>query len=114
MKNYLISIIIPVYNAEKYLLKCLNSVINQTYNNLEIILVDDESTDNSSKIYNEFAKNDNRIKIFHQKNKGVSSARNCGIDKARGKYIAFIDPDDEIESNMEMIQLLKDAPDVEL
>lgn len=99
MKNYLISIIIPVYNAEKYLLKCLNSVINQTYNNLEIILVDDESTDNSSKIYNEIAKNDNRIKIFHQKNKGVSSARNKGLANCNGDYILFLDADDYLELN---------------
>ena len=96
----LISIIIPVYNTEQYLSKCLDSVINQTYKNLEIIVIDDGSTDNSGKICDEYALKDNRIKVVHKQNAGVSSARNIGLDIARGEYIAFIDSDDYIELDM--------------
>ncbi|QCT70192.1 glycosyltransferase family 2 protein [Eubacterium maltosivorans] len=96
-KQQLISVIIPVYNVEKYIEKCLQSVIKQTYRNLEIILIDDGSTDNSLKVCQNFKKLDKRIKVFSQKNCGVSSARNLGISKARGAYIGFIDSDDWIE-----------------
>lgn len=96
----LISIIIPVYKVEKYLAKCLDSVINQTYKNLEIILIDDGSPDNSGKICDEYAKKDNRIKVIHKENGGVSSARNAGISIAKGKYIGFVDSDDWLELNM--------------
>ena len=99
MKN-LISIIIPVYNVEQYLSRCVDSVINQTYKNLEIILVDDGSTDNSGKICDEYALKDNRIKVIHKKNGGVSSARNAGLDIAKGDYIGFVDSDDFIEHDM--------------
>ena len=95
--NPLISIIIPVYNVEKYLKECLNSVINQTYTNLEIILVDDGSTDSSGQMCDEFAKNDNRIKVIHQKNQGQAVARNKALDIMQGEYLAFIDSDDMVD-----------------
>ena len=96
-KNDLVSIIVPVYNVEKYLRQCIESLINQTYKNIEIILVDDGSTDNSGKICDEYAKNDIRIKAIHQPNKGVSAARNNGLEHATGKYITFVDSDDYID-----------------
>lgn len=91
-----VSIIVPIYNTAKYLPKCLDSIVNQTYHNLEIILVNDGSTDNSSQIIQQYAKKDSRIQIINQKNAGQSAARNSGIQKATGKYISFIDSDDEI------------------
>ncbi len=94
-----ISIIIPIYNTAKYLPKCLDSVLNQTHNNLEIILIDDGSTDNSGKIADEYAKKDQRIKVIHQKNAGQSAARNAGLKKATGKFINFIDSDDFIAND---------------
>lgn len=93
----LISIIVPVYNAEKYLRKCIDSIVNQTYTNLEIILVDDGSPDNSGAICDEYAKNDSRIKVIHKPNGGLSSARNAGLDLSSGEYLTFIDSDDYIE-----------------
>ena len=93
----LISIIIPIYNVEKYLPDCLNSVISQTYSNIEIILVDDGSPDGCAKICDYYAKKDNRIKVIHQKNGGLSNARNSGIKIATGKYITFVDSDDYID-----------------
>lgn len=99
-KNEKISIIVPVYNAEKYLKKCINSIINQTYSNLEIILIDDGSTDNSGNICDEFAKKDNRILVIHKKNEGLSATRNVGIEKATGEFIGFVDSDDYIEKDM--------------
>lgn len=98
--NDLISIIVPVYNVEKYLPKCIDSIISQTYSNLEIILVDDGSTDMSHQICDDYSKMDNRIKVIHKKNGGVSSARNLGLNNSTGEYIGFIDPDDYIEPNM--------------
>ena len=95
--TWLVSIIIPVYNVEKYLTKCLDSVINQTYSNLEIILVDDGSTDRSGVICDEYAGLDERIKVIHNKNSGVSSARNTGIKICKGDFIAFIDSDDYVD-----------------
>lgn len=99
MIKELVSVIIPVYNVEKYLSACLDSVINQTYKNLEIILVDDGSTDNSLKICENYQKIDSRIKFVHKKNGGVSSARNLGLKKCHGKFIYFIDSDDRIDKN---------------
>lgn len=90
----LISIIIPVYNVEKYLSKCLDSILAQTYTNLEIILVDDGSTDNSGKICDEYAKRYKRIKVLRQKNYGVSYARNMGLKVAKGYFVSFMDSDD--------------------
>lgn len=100
MNKDLITIIIPVYNVEKYLKKCLDSIINQTYKNLEIILIDDGSIDNSPKICDEYAIKDKRIKVIHKRNAGVSSARNDGLNKATGQYLIFVDSDDYIELNM--------------
>lgn len=90
----LISIVVPVYNTEKYLKKCVNTIVNQTYKNLEIILVDDGSTDNSGKMCDELANTDNRIKVIHKKNGGLSSARNEAMKVVSGDLIAFVDSDD--------------------
>lgn len=95
----LVSIVIPVYNCEQYIEKCLNSILQQTYKNLEIIVINDGSIDQSEEKINNLARTDKRIKVFKQKNKGVSSARNCGFRCATGKYITFIDGDDYIASN---------------
>ena len=95
-----ISIIVPVYNVEKYLHRCVESVLNQSYKNLEIILIDDGSTDESGKICDEFKKNDNRIKVVHKENGGISDARNAGLNEATGEYIAFVDSDDWISPVM--------------
>ena len=94
--NPLISVIIPIYNVERYLSKCLNSVINQTYKNIEIILINDGSTDDSLKIAQEFQEKDSRIKLYSQKNQGLSGARNTGLKKVTGDYITFIDSDDYV------------------
>lgn len=94
-----ISIIIPVYNVSKYLRKCLESVINQTYQNLEIIVINDGSTDGCDKICDEYAKKDNRIRVIHQSNKGLSEARNSGLKVMTGEFVGFVDPDDWIEPN---------------
>ena len=99
VSNPLISVIIPVYKVEKYLEKCVDSVINQTYDNLEIILVDDGSPDNCPKMCDEYAKKDKRIKVIHKENGGVGSARNKGIEKSTGEYITFVDSDDWLEKN---------------
>ena len=100
MEQYKISLIVPVYKVEEYLNKCVDIIINQTYKNLEIILVDDGSPDNCGKICDEYAKKDSRIKVIHKENGGVSSARNVGLDVATGDYIGFVDSDDWIEDDM--------------
>ena len=92
----LISIIVPVYNVEKYLNRCIDSLISQTYQNIEIILVDDGSTDSSSEIVDGYLKKDNRIKVFHKDNGGLSDARNKGIEISKGKYLSFVDSDDYV------------------
>ena len=97
MNKALVSIIVPVFNVENYMKKCLDSVINQTYKNIEILLIDDGSKDSSGKICDEYSKKDKRIKIFHKENGGLSSARNYGIEKATGEYLTFIDSDDTLE-----------------
>jgi glycosyltransferase involved in cell wall biosynthesis len=97
--NPKISIIVPVYNVEKYLERCVNSLLSQTYQNLEIILIDDESPDRCPKICEEFAKKDNRIIVVHQANAGLACVRNRGIEVATGDFIAFIDSDDWISSD---------------
>ena len=99
-EDYLISIIVPVYKVEKYLQECVTSIQNQTYRNLEIILVDDGSPDKSGKLCNEYAKRDSRIKVIHKVNGGLSSARNAGLKIAKGEYIGFVDSDDYIRKNM--------------
>lgn len=100
MENDLITVVIPVYKVEKYIDRCLNSVVNQTYGNLEIILVDDGSPDKCPLICDEWAKRDKRIKVVHKKNEGLGMARNTGIDFATGKYICFFDSDDYIALNI--------------
>lgn len=95
----LISIIIPVYNAERYLKKCIESILTQTYEKIEVILIDDGSKDNSGKICDEYATKDGRIRVIHKKNAGVSAARNTGIENAQGEFIAFVDSDDWLEKN---------------
>lgn len=92
-----ISIIVPVYNVEKYIDRCIDSILNQTFKDFELILVNDGSTDNSGDICDKYSKIDSRIKVIHKINGGVSSARNVGIDNANGKYIQFIDPDDWVD-----------------
>lgn len=110
MGNDLISIIIPVYKVEEYLEKCIESVLKQTYTNLQIILVDDGSPDNCGKICDEYAKKDSRIEVIHKVNGGLSDARNVGIAKAKGKYIGFVDSDDYIKEDMYeiLINLIKE------
>jgi glycosyltransferase involved in cell wall biosynthesis len=98
-KTAKVTVIVPVYNVEKYLRKCLNSLINQTYKNLEIIVINDGSTDNSADICDEFAVKDSRVLVIHQKNSGVSVARNVGLDKMTGSYVTFVDSDDYLELN---------------
>lgn len=95
--DILISIIVPVYNAERYLKRCLDSIVEQTYNKIEILLINDGSNDNSGEICDCYKESDDRIKVIHTVNQGVSTARNIGIENARGKYICFVDSDDYIE-----------------
>ena len=90
------SIIVPVYNIENYITECIESIITQTYQNFELILVDDESTDKSGEICDMYAKMYSKIKVIHKKNGGLSSARNSGIDNSNGEYLMFIDGDDKL------------------
>lgn len=108
------SIVVPVYNVEKCLHRCVESITNQTYSDIEIILVDDGSTDSCPKICDELAKNDNRIIVIHKKNGGLSDARNSGMKIARGDYIILVDSDDYIETDtcMELLRFTKSKPDV--
>lgn len=99
-----ISVIVPVYKVEKYLERCVTSIRNQTYENLEIILVDDGSPDNCGKMCDEYAKEDSRIKVLHKENGGLSDARNKGIEGSTGEYIAFVDSDDWLD--IDMIEIL--------
>lgn len=101
MDNPKISVIVPVYNVEQYLPRCIDSILAQTFTDFELLLIDDGSTDNSGKICDEYAKKkDTKIRVWHKENGGVSSARNMGLDFAKGEYIQFIDSDDFIEKNM--------------
>ena len=100
MEQALISVIVPVYNVEKYLPECVESIISQTYGNLEVILIDDGSTDRSGKICDEFAEKDSRIVAVHQKNSGVSAARNRGLDVCNGENVSFVDSDDYISADL--------------
>lgn len=106
MRDILISFIVPVYNAEKSLDRCINSIINQSYTNIEIILINDGSIDNSKLICNKYAKEDNRVHVEHIKNSGVSNARNTGLNLASGEYIVFVDSDDYLEDDM-LVSLVK-------
>ena len=96
----MISVIVPVYNVEPYLKKCLDSIIGQSYKDLEILIIDDGSTDYSGNICDEYEELDDRIRVFHTENKGLSCARNLGLDEAKGEWIGFVDSDDWIEPNM--------------
>lgn len=109
MKKELISIIVPIYKVEKYLNQCISSIVNQTYKNIEIILVDDGSPDNCPKICDEWAKKDARIKVIHKNNGGLSDARNYGIDSATGDYLMFVDSDDYVSEEIceKLLSLIK-------
>lgn len=98
MEEKIISVIVAIYNVEKYVDFCIKSIVNQTYKNIEIILVDDGSTDNSHSICDDWVKKDNRIKVIHKPNGGLSDARNAGLDIMTGEYVTFIDGDDYIDS----------------
>lgn len=100
MKRDYVSIIVPVYNNGRYIKKCIESIVNQTYRKLQIILIDDGSTDESGKICDTYAEQDERIEVYHLENRGVSHTRNFGLNKAFGEYIQFVDADDCIKSNM--------------
>lgn len=100
MNKPLISIVVPIYNVEAYLVNTVESILKQSYANLEVILVDDGSTDSSGKISDDLAKYDKRIRVVHKKNGGLSDARNIGIEMAEGKYLGFVDGDDFIDENM--------------
>lgn len=94
-----ISVIVPVYNVEKYVEQCIKSIVNQTFKNFELIIVDDGSTDNSGKLCDNFAENDYRIHVIHTENRGVAAARNKGLDIAIGEFICFVDSDDYVQNN---------------
>lgn len=110
-KKKLVSVIIPVYNTEQYLSECIDSVIRQTYRSLEIILIDDGSTDRSPQICDQYAKEDMRIQVIHQPHQGVSTARNAGLSVLQGEYVVFCDSDDRMECNMIecLVKNLQDA-----
>lgn len=110
-----VSIIVPVYNVEKYLRRCVDSILAQTFTDFECILIDDGSPDGSPAICDEYAKKDNRIKVIHQENSGVSAARNAGLDVARGEWIGFVDSDDWVENNfLETLMNLKDIENYDI
>lgn len=96
--NPKISVIVPVYNVEKYLHRCIDSILAQTFTDFELLLIDDGSTDGSGAICDEYATKDNRVRVFHKENGGVSSARNLGLDNMRGGYLTFVDSDDWVDS----------------
>ena len=98
--NDLISVVVPAYNIENYIERCIKSILNQTYSNIEVIIVDDGSTDNTGSIIDKYALKDHRVIPLHKENGGVSSARMEGIDRAKGEWIGFVDGDDVIEENM--------------
>ena len=105
-----ISVIIPVYNVEKWLNKCVDSILAQSYENFEVILVNDGSTDKSGDICDQYLKEDNRVKVFHNKNKGLSYSRNFGVKNSNGKYVMFVDSDDflsEKNAYQEMVNILE-------
>lgn len=97
--NPLISVIVPVYNSGQYLARCIESVLHQSFVDFELLLINDGSSDDSSSICSDYAVRDNRIRVFHQNNAGVSAARNLGIKEIRGKYLAFVDADDYVYPN---------------
>ena len=92
----MVSIIVPVYNTEQYLRRCIDSIVNQEYTDFELLLIDDGSKDSSGVICDEYAEKDARVRVIHKENSGVSDSRNCALDHAKGKYIQFLDSDDWI------------------
>jgi len=115
-KKTLVSVILPVYNTSKYLKRCLDSIIKQTYTNLEIIIINDGSTDNSLNICNKYSKNDHRIKIFSQKNKGAYIARNEGLSLATGDWLIFVDSDDwiDIDGIEGLVAMINKYPQIDM
>ena len=105
MEQALISVIVPVYKVEAFLPKCVNSILNQTYKNLEILLVDDGSPDGSGALCDAYARQDSRVRVIHKKNGGLSDARNAGIEAAAGDYLAFVDSDDWLEPDTYEVML---------
>lgn len=114
VKNDLISVIVPVYNTELYLSRCIDSIIDQTYKNLEIILVDDGSTDHSGEICDSYAEKDKRIQVIHKENGGTASARNRGLEIARGEYVGFVDSDDYVAEDMYQTLVEYMQPDIDI
>lgn len=110
----MISIIVPVYNAQKYIKRCVESIVNQTYNDWELFLIDDGSKDESGTICDQLAKSDSRIQVFHTENQGASAARNRGLDEAIGEFVTFVDADDWIETNHLQVLIDQALPDVDL
>lgn len=108
-----ISVIVPVYNVEKYLSRCIDSILAQTFKDFELLLIDDGSKDSSGKICDEYAKKDKHIRVFHKENGGVSSARNLGLDLAVGEWVSFVDADDKIEEKY-LSDLIENSSNVEL
>ena len=107
----MVSVIVPVYNAEKYIEKCVMSILSQTYGDIEVLLIDDGSTDQSGHIIDNIAKTDSRISVLHTENRGVAKARNCGIAQSKGEYIAFLDSDDQMDAHFieKAISAIKDS-----
>ena len=107
----MVSVLIPAYNAEKTINRCIESILHQAYENIEVIIVNDGSTDNTLSILSNYAKIDRRIAIYNQTNKGVSATRNVCLKNAHGDYVLYVDADDWIEANMiqQMLELMKDA-----
>lgn len=110
----LITVIVPVYNTERYLRRCIESILSQTYDKFELLLVDDGSKDASGRICDEYAGKDLRVRVFHKSNGGVSSARRLGLDNARGEWIAFVDSDDCIDEHFLSVMTENMSPDVDL
>lgn len=98
MNNPKISVIVPVYNVEKYLRRCIDSILAQTFTDFELLLIDDGSKDNSRDLCDGYAMKDERVRVFHKKNGGVSSARNLGLDNAKGEWVSFVDADDYLDN----------------
>ena len=111
MKEIKVSIILPIYNVEKYLDRCVDSLLNQTLKDIEIIMVDDGSPDNCPQMCDEYAKKDRRVKVVHKKNGGLGFARNSGLDIANGEYVAFVDSDDYV--GLDMYKTLYDRAEVD-
>uniref|UniRef100_UPI003079CB33 glycosyltransferase family 2 protein n=1 Tax=Phascolarctobacterium succinatutens TaxID=626940 RepID=UPI003079CB33 len=101
-----LSVIVPVYKVEKYIHKCVDSILNQTFKDFELILIDDGSPDNCGEICDEYAKKDSRVRVIHKENGGQSSARNRGLDIAKGEIIGFVDSDDDIEVNLRLLNIV--------